>query len=446
MNRALRNAVLASVLLLGLTGMVLLLTMAVLRPPAGDLVALASFLLISGGVTVALGLGASRLGLLRWVRSLWLKLVLVSVLTALLALANVGFTAMLMFLSTHDLALLAGLLGFSIGMSVFVAFAFSEPTVRSLRALVGAARHMSAGELDARVKVESRDETGELAEAFNSMAEQLEARFARERELEQARKELISAVSHDLRTPLASIRAMVESMQDGVVTDPDTVKRYMRTTLTEVENLSQLVNDLFELSHMDAGVLELHMEAASLQDLVSDTLESMSPSGGGPGAEPARVGGRGPHARGHGYPKGPASPLQPGAKLHTAHAAGRDDLYPRPGRRQGGEGGGCRHGRGDPCAGARPVVRALIPPRPVALARVGGRWPGTEHRQGYRRGPRRSDLGRERGRKRKHLYLHAAQGACPGPIGDCLAAHCSKVSAESSGSYPSTCRGCSRSR
>ena len=174
MNRALRNAVLASVLLLGLTGMVLLLTMAVLRPPAGDLVALASFLLISGGVTVALGLGASRLGLLRWVRSLWLKLVLVSVLTALLALANVGFTAMLMFLSTHDLALLAGLLGFSIGMSVFVAFAFSEPTVRSLRALVGAARHMSAGELDARVKVESRDETGELAEAFNSMAEQLE--------------------------------------------------------------------------------------------------------------------------------------------------------------------------------------------------------------------------------------------------------------------------------
>lgn len=277
MNRALRNAVLASVLLLGLTGMVLLLTMAVLRPPAGDLVALASFLLISGGVTVALGLGASRLGLLRWVRSLWLKLVLVSVLTALLALANVGFTAMLMFLSTHDLALLAGLLGFSIGMSVFVAFAFSEPTVRSLRALVGAARHMSAGELDARVKVESRDETGELAEAFNSMAEQLEARFARERELEQARKELISAVSHDLRTPLASIRAMVESMQDGVVTDPDTVKRYMRTTLTEVENLSQLVNDLFELSHMDAGVLELHMEAASLQDLVSDTLESMSP-------------------------------------------------------------------------------------------------------------------------------------------------------------------------
>ena len=135
---------------------------------------------------------------------------------------------------------------------------------------------MGAGSLGIRVSTQARDEVGELATAFNAMADRLEASFGRERELEQARRELVSAVSHDLRTPLGSIRAMVESMNDGVVTDEETVSRYLRTTLTEVETLSQLVNDLFDLSQMDAGVMELHMEATSLQDLISDTLESMS--------------------------------------------------------------------------------------------------------------------------------------------------------------------------
>ena len=260
-----------------MTAVVLVITVALLSPPTGDLVALAGFLALSGGATVLLALGASWSGLPRWTGSLRARLVVVSVLTAALALVNVAFTSVLMFLSPHDLALLAALLIFSLGMSVFVAFAYAEPTTRSLERLVDAARSISAGALDTRVPVESHDETGELAAAFNVMAERLKSSFSRERELEQARKELISAVSHDLRTPLASIQAMVESMRDGIVTDPETVARYTQTTLTEVEYLSRLVNDLFDLSRMEAGVLELHLEAASVQDLVSDTLEAMAP-------------------------------------------------------------------------------------------------------------------------------------------------------------------------
>ena len=187
-----------------------------------------------------------------------------------------GFTGFLMFLSPHDLALLAALLGFSLGMSMFVAFAFSQSTTRSIREVVEAVRRMNSGSLDTRVATPSRDEIGELATALNSMAERLEASFSRERELEQARKDLVRAVSHDLRTPLASIRVMVESINDGVVTDEETVNRYLRSTQSEVEKLSQLINDLFELAQMDAGALELHLETSSLQDLLSDTLESMS--------------------------------------------------------------------------------------------------------------------------------------------------------------------------
>ena len=165
--------------------------------------------------------------------------------------------------------------------SIRVTFAFSRTTARSMREVVDAVRRLNSGNLDIKVPVLSHDEIGELATALNDMTERLDVSFTRERELERARSELVRAVSHDLITPLASIRAMVESMNDGVVTDSETVKRYLRATQSEVENLSQLINDLFELSQIDTGVLELHMERSSLQDIISDTMESMSAQAAG---------------------------------------------------------------------------------------------------------------------------------------------------------------------
>ena len=262
--------------MLVLIGLVVGLTVALLDPTAGDLVALVSFLLISGGSTVGLSLLTARFGLPRFVTSIRSRLVLVSVLTALLALGNVGFVAFLMFLSTHDLAILGGLLAFSLGISLFAALTISAPTARLMREVVDAVREIHAGSLGRRVPVDSPDEVGELAMAFNAMAQRLEESFSRRRELEDARKGLIRAVSHDLRTPLASIRAMIESINDGVVTDDETVERYLHTMQSETENLSQLINDLFELSQIDAGVLELHTEPESIEKIVSETLESMS--------------------------------------------------------------------------------------------------------------------------------------------------------------------------
>src|ERR671914_169854 len=271
-----RALVLGFLVLSGMTSLVLLVVALFLNPPPGDLVALTVFLLLSGGLTIVLGLGIAHLGWPGWTGSLRARLLLTSMLTAFLGLANVGFTAFLMFLSPHDLVLLTGLLGFALGMSIFVAISLSSSTTHSFHQLVGAVNQISAGDLTARVPLHSQDEVGKLASIFNHMVERLEESFTRERELEQARKELISSVSHDLRTPLASIRAMIESINDGLVSDQETVRRYLRTIETEVENLSQLINDLFELSQMEAGTLELHLESSSLNDLISDTLESMS--------------------------------------------------------------------------------------------------------------------------------------------------------------------------
>jgi signal transduction histidine kinase len=131
--------------------------------------------------------------------------------------------------------------------------------------------------LSARVEVNSRDEIGQLTEQFNSMVKQLEQSRADRERLEASRRELIAAVSHDLRTPLASMRAMVEALNDGVVSDSETVSRYLTTIQHETEHLSTLIDDLFELSQIDAGVLKLHIEPTSIEDLLSDLLQSMVP-------------------------------------------------------------------------------------------------------------------------------------------------------------------------
>jgi signal transduction histidine kinase len=107
------------------------------------------------------------------------------------------------------------------------------------------------------------------------MAAQLEESFAKQKELEQARREVVAAVSHDLRTPLASLREMIEAINDGVIGDEATIQRYLQSAQSQVQNLSLLVDDLFELSQLDAGVLGWNVEPSSMSDLISDTLESM---------------------------------------------------------------------------------------------------------------------------------------------------------------------------
>jgi signal transduction histidine kinase len=262
---------LALATVLAMTALVVLIVGVWLKPPTSDLLSLVMFLIATGGGTVLLGLVFPYMPLPRKLTGFRARLVLISAITATLALANVGVTASLMFLSFHDLILLLGLLVFSVGIAAFVALILAEPTIQSVRELLAAAKRMSGGDLDIRVMARSRDEVGEIGEAFNEMAHRLEEGQSRQRELERARRDLVTAVSHDLRTPLASVRAMVESMSDGVVADPDTVKRYLRTTLSEVDSLSQLVDDLFELSQIDAGMLQLHIEAALIDAASSRT-------------------------------------------------------------------------------------------------------------------------------------------------------------------------------
>ena len=248
----------------------------VMRPPAGDFQAMAGFLTITALISAAAGYAAYRVGLLTRAPRLSWTLLAGYVLAGLLTLLNVMFAARLMFASPHDLALAAILLIFAGGIAMSVGYFAVAAVTDRIAAISRGAEAVAAGNLEARVPAVGNDEVAALARAFNTMAAQLQAAQQQQQELAAVRRDLIAWAGHDLRTPLASVRAIVEALADGVVEDPDTVQRYLRTAQRDILSLSALIDDLFELSQLDAGGLQLAQRPNSLADLVSDTIESFS--------------------------------------------------------------------------------------------------------------------------------------------------------------------------
>ena len=146
----------------------------------------------------------------------------------------------------------------------------------ALEKLASGAELLSQGDFSTRVDISGKDEIARLAAAFNHMSARLEQAAEAEQALDEARRNLVAWASHDLRTPLTSLRVMIDALVDGVVSDPETVSRYLRQSQNEITRLSTLIDDLFELAQLDTGQRDLDFEWISLSDLVSDTLESFA--------------------------------------------------------------------------------------------------------------------------------------------------------------------------
>ncbi|HEX3053904.1 MAG TPA: ATP-binding protein, partial [Aggregatilineaceae bacterium] len=182
----------------------------------------------------------------------------------------------LMFISQHDLVLTIALLVFAGLTALFFGLFIASTITERIGELSHAAENLALGQLDTRLPVAGRDELAELSQVFNWMASNLQKIDEQKRLIEQTRRDLIAWVSHDLRTPLASMRVMIEAIADEVVTDPDTISRYIHTSLSELRHLTHLIDDLFELAKLDTGHLDAHYDMTSLKDLVSDVLSRMS--------------------------------------------------------------------------------------------------------------------------------------------------------------------------
>ena len=254
----------------------LALFFAVMNPPLGEMRAMGWFLSVTALISVTAGYLLYRLGWFdRAPRLSWMlagSYALASALTFL----NVYVTARLMFASQHDLQLATVLLVFASAIAMALGYFFSSALTDRIQALNRAARSIAAGELNVQVSVYGRNEMDQLAETFNGMAAQLAQAARSQQESEQLRRELLAWVGHDLRTPLSSIRAIVEALADGVVSDAATQRRYLLTAQRDIQSLSALIDDLFEMSQIGAGGLQMERQPASLSDLLSDTLESFT--------------------------------------------------------------------------------------------------------------------------------------------------------------------------
>ena len=245
-------------------------------PPMKQLALMALYLGITALISALVGYVAYRLGWINFSPALSWTLLGGYALASILTFFNVWFSAQLMFASEHDLSLAVVLLVFASGMAMMLGYFLSSTVIERIQLLRDAAEKLATGDLKTRVSVKGRDEVAALATTFNQMAEKLEATDQMQRELENLRRDLIAWVSHDLQTPLTSMRAILEALSDGVVEDPETIKRYLNTAQRDVRSLSALIDDLFQMAQLDAGGFPLHLAKASLNDLVSDTLESFT--------------------------------------------------------------------------------------------------------------------------------------------------------------------------
>jgi signal transduction histidine kinase len=213
---------------------------------------------LAGGVVLWLGRRAS----VRWLT------VGVATVAVLAVVAGTLATARAMFISRHDLGVIALVAAVAGLVAVSFALAVGTALARWSRALREGARAFGeSGEYAATPTGPA--EFADLSAELRRTSEKLAESRSRELALEQSRRELVSWVSHDLRTPLAGLRAMTEALEDGLAEDPS---RYHTQMRAEVDRMVRMVDDLFELSRIHAGVLRLSPEPVALADVVSEAL------------------------------------------------------------------------------------------------------------------------------------------------------------------------------
>jgi signal transduction histidine kinase len=219
--------------------------------------------------------GVPLLRLLR-ARSMGATALALCVVPVLAVAIGVTVTARAMFLSHHDLRVVLIVVAVSAVIALAAATWLGRPIVAATGTLTRAADTLGASAYQPAGRVPTGD-LAALSRTLDATHVRLVEARERERALEASRRELVAWISHDLRTPLAGIRATAEALTAGLVTGPEATARYHRLILADAERLTGMVDDLFELARLQAGALRLALEKVCLADLVSDVVAAVDP-------------------------------------------------------------------------------------------------------------------------------------------------------------------------
>lgn len=158
--------------------------------------------------------------------------------------------------------------------AIIVGWRLSRPLARDLELISDTVGSLATGDRAARTGIERSDEVGELASRVDGLGDSLQIAEAERSAADDERGAVVSALSHDLRTPLASLLASVEALEDGVADGPTHLRSMRRNVLA----LERMVEDLFLLARADSGSLALHTEPLDLAELIDEALEAVGPT------------------------------------------------------------------------------------------------------------------------------------------------------------------------
>lgn len=194
------------------------------------------------------------------------------------SLLAVVVVARLMFVSDDDAILVSLIVAFTGLVAIVAAQTLAGGVLGDVEHLRDGLAAVGDGQRDVRITTSGGDELAELAAAANDMIRRLDEEERARSAAEEARRGLVAAVSHDLRTPMTSLRLLADAVSDELV-DGATRAEYLRRMTTHLGVLSALIDDLFELSRIEAGDIRWSMEQVRLDGLVEETVGAMRPHG-----------------------------------------------------------------------------------------------------------------------------------------------------------------------
>ncbi len=343
----------------------------------------------------------NRTGIVGWLRaragSLRRQFALVVAMVVAPVLIALVVGDALMVVSTRGAVVVAAIVVGAGLIAIVAARQVAGGIMRDVEAIRDGLVAVGRGRREVTIETSAHDELAELASAANVMIYQLREGEAGRDQSEAARRDLIAAVSHDLRTPITSLRLLADAVGDDIVEDAETRRGYLRRMGTHIDALSVLIDDLFELSRLEAGDISWTIEQVPLQELVGETVEAMRVQAEAKGvAVLAEV----PET----LKPAQANPeklqrvlfnLIQNAIRHTP-ADGSVVVRAEPGAERDRVRGG-RHRRRHRARGARAGVHRVLPGRHRRRAHQPRRRPRPGRLARDRRGPRRPDLAGRRG-------------------------------------------------
>ena len=221
----------------------------------------------------------SRAKLVGWIRaragSLSRQFALVVAIVVAPVLVALVVVESLMVVSGGEAALVAAIVVGAGLLAIVAARLVAGGILRDVQAIRDGLVAVGRGRRDVTIETSAHDELAELATAANAMIYQLREEEAGRDQSEAARRDLIAAVSHDLRTPITSLRLLSDAVGDDIVEDNETRRAYLSRMSTHIDAISVLIDDLFELSRIEAGDINWTREQVPLQELVGETVEAM---------------------------------------------------------------------------------------------------------------------------------------------------------------------------